>query len=229
MGGTDKRSVLPQSAAAPVSGRKAKEGIHTEYDFSEKTCAAESAEFGAQAQNEYETMRDYYFHWTGKLNQSYVLETPAREAVYEAICDHIGVLRPYRYTFINRKTGTSRQHKVSHTVTTGSGNGMEDSSFFIVESSRFKIDDVDNWEYLNSLGYSVEPKRSGIRLNFDVLHHGVPVAFLEAAGVNILKDGAKNPLGDKLPGTGLYKVSCMDADLEAVFMACFCVSRVEFC
>ena len=83
-------------------------------------------------------------------------------------------------------------------------------------------------KYLADMGYSIEPKRSGIKLNFDVLHHGVPVAYLEAAGVNILNDDKKSLLGDKLTTTGLFKVSCRDSDLEGVFMACFCVSRAEF-
>lgn len=173
--------------------------------------------------------RDYYFHWTGKLNQSYILETPERKAVYEAICDHIGVLTPYRYTFVNRSTGVSREHKVSHTVTNRYGNGLNSGvSFSIVSSSKFKIDDVNNWDYLAHMGYSIEPKRSGIKLNFDVLRYGVPVAYLEAAGANILRDGKQSLLGDKLTANGLFKVSCKDSDLEGVFMACFCASRVEF-
>lgn len=181
-----------------------------------------------QIRNDDSPVRDYYFHWTGKLNQSYILETPERKAVMEAICDHIGVFTPYRYTFANWNTGKKEEHKVSHTVTTRYGSGSENASFSVVSASGFKIDGVNNWEYLVGLGYSVEPKREGIKLNFDVLRGGVPVAFLEAAGVNILKDDKKSVLGEKLPGTGLFKVSCKDTDLEGVFAACFCVSRVEF-
>ena len=172
--------------------------------------------------------KDYYFHWMGKMNQSYVLETPERQTVYEAICDHIGVLTPYRYVFTNKISGESREHKVSHTVTKRNGTGSGRLSISLVSASQFKIDDVNNWDHLANLGYSIEPKREGIKLNFDVLHHGVPVAYLEAAGANILKDDAKSLLGDKLTAPGLYKVSCKDTDLEGVFAACFCVSRVEF-
>ena len=184
--------------------------------------------FAEQIRNDDAPLKDYYFHWTGKMNQSYILETPERRPVYEAICDHIGFFTPYRFTFVNRNTGVSRQHKVSHTVTKRYGNDTESLSFSVVSDSAFKIDDVDNWTYLGNLGYSVEPKQSGIKLNFDVLRHGVPVAYLEAAGVNILKDDKKSFLGDKLPATGLFKVSCKDSDLDGVFLACFCASRVEF-
>lgn len=208
-----------------VTGFRKKES-NSPFENSEKQVDPFLAE---QIRNDTSPTRDYYFHWTGKLNQSYILETPERRAVYEAICDHIGVLTPYRYTFANRSTGVSREHKVSHTVTNRYGNGSDSGiSFSVVSASEFKIDDVNNWDYLANMGYSIEPKRSGIKLNFDVLHHGVPVAYLEAAGVNILNDDKKSLLGDKLTTTGLFKVSCRDSDLEGVFMACFCVSRVEF-
>lgn len=207
--------------------------LHTDretrcYDPFARSAASADPAFAAQIRENGEPMSAYYFHWTGKMNQGYILETPEREAVYEAICDHIGVLTPYRYTFADRRTGVCRKHEVSHTVTKRSESGTEHLTISVVTSSRFKIDGQDCWAYLSGLGYTVEPKRSGIKLNFDVLHCGVPVAFLEAAGVNILKDNAKNPLGDKLPGPGLFRVSCRDADVEAVFLACFCVSRVEF-
>lgn len=184
--------------------------------------------YAEQIRNSTEPTEDFYFHWTGKLNQSYILETLSREPVCEAVCDHIGVLKPYRYTFKNHRSGRLETHEITHTTTKGYGNGAENSGISVVSSSDFKIDGVNNWAYLEKLGYSVVPKLEGIRLNFDVLYQGVPVAFLEAAGVNILKDGGSNPLGDKLPGTGLFRVSARESDLNGVFMACFSVARVEF-
>lgn len=207
-----------------VTGAKKKE---SNSPFNESPKQADPALI-EQIKNDNAPMYDYYFHWTGKLNQSYILETPERRAIYEAICDHIGVFTPYRFTFANRKTGVSTEHKISHTVTKRYGSGGNGLGISAVSDSEFKIDDVNNWDYLARLGYSIQPKRSGIKLNFDVLHYGVPVAYLEAAGVNILSDDKKSFLGEKLPGNGLYKVSCKDSDLEGVFWACFCASRVEF-
>ena len=198
---------------------------------SENTAKAPAPERAKQTLSSDEPTKEYYFHWTGKLNQSYVLETMEREAVYEAICDHIGVFTPYRYTFANRLSGTSTEHKVSHTVTSSYGRdiGNVNISFSDMSSSRFKVDGVNNWDHLSSLGYSIEPERSGIKLNFNILRGGAAVAYLEAAGVNILKDGAESKLGEKLPGTGLFKVSCRESDIEGVFFACFCLSRIELC
>lgn len=181
-----------------------------------------------QIRNDGAPTKEYYFHWIGKMNQSYILETPERQPIYEAICDHVGVLSAYRYTFANRLTGATNEHIVSHTVTKSYGGGNGNTSVSVVASSEFKIDDINIWDYLADMGYSIELKRSGLKLNFDVLHHGVPVAFLEAAGTNILKDDSKSILGDKITGTGLFKVSCKESDLEGVFLACFTASRVEF-
>ena len=208
-----------------MKNSKKKLDKNSPFSSAEKAVDPSAAE---RIRNDSSPVNNYYFHWTGKLNQSYILETPEREAVYEAICDHIGVVTQYKFTFANRMTGESHEHKVSHTVTTRYGDSSGNMSFSVVSASKFKIDGINNWDYLDKLGYSIKPKRSGIKLNFDVLHYGVPVAYLEAAGVNILKDDSKSVLGDKLPGTGLYKVSCRESDLEGVFMACFCAARVEF-
>ena len=172
---------------------------------------------------------EYYFHWTGKMNQSYILETPERKAVFEAVCDHIGIFTSYRYTFLNRLTGDSKEHKVSHTVTQECGTGIGNMRFSEIVSSRFKIDGVDIWELIQKRGYSLQPRRDGLKVNFDILQNGAPIAYLEAAGANILKDGANSKLGDKLPGKGLFKVSCEESDIDGVFLVCFCLSRVDFC
>lgn len=175
-----------------------------------------------------EPPKDFYFHFTGKLNQSYILETPEREPIYEAICDHIGVFTPYQYRFVDHRINSVEDHTVTHTKTLRYGNGSDNMNFSVVSNSTFHIDGVSIWEYLTNLGYAVKANQKGIKLNFDVLHYGVPVARLEAAGVNILNDEKKYKLGDKLTSPGLYKVSCKESDIPGVFAACFCVSRVEF-
>lgn len=183
-----------------------------------------------EIKNSTEETKEYYFHFTGKLNQSYVMETPNRVAIYRADCDRIGVLRPYIFSFVDCRSGKTVTSEVTHTMTKrfGGGNDSNVTSYSVVSSSSFKIDGENNWDLLAKKGYSLDMKISGIKVNFDVLHYGIKVASIEAAGTNILKDDAKNPLGDALPGNGLYKVYCKDSDIEAVFMACFSASRVEF-
>ena len=178
--------------------------------------------------NDNEPMVEYYFHFCKKLNQSYVLETPTRRAIYEANCERIGVFRPYLYDFVDCRTHQSSRRVVTHTSTSRFGNGSAGpGSVSIVHRSSFKIDEEVVWDILAKNGYSLETHINGIKVNFDVFHYGVKVAELEAAGSNILKDDAGSKLGDKLPGNGLYKVRCKDSDIENVFLAAFAVSRVE--
>ncbi len=175
-----------------------------------------------------EETKEYYFHWCGKLNQSYVLETTDRQAVFKADCIAFPLFRPYQYNFVNCETGSTTPHEISHTVTTsfGSGNGSG-ASLSTPSNSKFKIDGEDIWQHIGKMGYSIEPELNGIKLNFDVMHHGIKVARLEAAGANVAK-GTNSKLGDKLPADGVYRVFCKKKDLEAVFVVCFTVSRVEF-
>lgn len=177
-----------------------------------------------EIRNSNEPTCDYYFHFTGKLNQSYIMETPQRRAVFEAICDKIGVVSDYEYTFKNHQTGATKTCKVSHGVTQRETIG---AGFNIATASNFKIDGKNNWDHLGELGYSIEPGIKGIKLNFDLYHYGVLVGRLEAAGTNIISDDKQHLLGDAIPGKGLYKVSCRPSDIEGAFFACFSAARTE--
>lgn len=183
----------------------------------------------APVTDDLEPEREYYFHFTGKMNQSYIMETPERAPMYTANCDKIAVFTPYEYTFTNMYSGASFSAKVTHTLTsrygTNHGNGLSTS---VPTNSSFKINGVNCWEYLHKLGYAIAPSLSGIKLNFDIKKNGQTVARLEAAGTNIIRDDKQSKLGEVLPGPGLYKVFCKSADIEGVFMAAFIASRVEF-
>ena len=180
--------------------------------------------------NNTEEKKEYYFHFTGKLNQSYIMETPDRTPIYEANCDKITALKPFTFTFKNCKTGESAVHQISHvtTIEVGSSNNVSDWKNNIVTNSYFKIDGMNIWDYIGKLGYSLEPEFTGVKINFNIMHYGVNVARLEAAGTNVLNnDKDYGKLGD-LPTQGLYKVYCKDSDIDAVFLAAFTTSRVEF-
>lgn len=193
-------------------------------DFNELDRVKADPQQAEAIKNSNEPMSEYYFHFTGKMNQSYIMETPQRTPVFEAICDKIGVVSDYEYTFKNHQTGVSRPCKVSHTLTQSNGIGM---GFSIATASAFKIEGKRNWDYLGELGYSIEPGIRGIKLNFDLYHYGVKVGNLEAAGVNILSDDKQYRLGDAIPGKGLYKVTCRPSDIEGAFFACFSAARTE--
>ena len=171
-----------------------------------------------------EEQKDYYFHFCGKLNQSYIMETTAREPVYEFNCDKISLLKDFVFTFKNHLNGHEEAHNVSHTVTTSYG----DDSFSIVDKSWFNIDGKNIWEYIADMGYSVEPYLDPVAWSFRIRHYGVEVAQLKAAGTNILEQYEdKKGLRDVAMMAGLYRVSCRQSDAEAVAIIAFAVSRVQ--
>ncbi len=169
--------------------------------------------------NSKETEKEYYFHFTGAGNQSYVLETTDdRKPVYEARCDKMGIVSQYKFTFINHLTGKEVEHLVSHVT-----NVSYDS---FVASSKFKVDDVNVWDILGKEGYSLEPHFNGLKSYFDILHYGVKVAKIELAGTKAYKEGASKLLGD-VPIKGMFKVYAKDSDIDMVFLCAFILSKVD--
>jgi len=168
--------------------------------------------------NNKEEEREYYFHYTGTVNQSYILETMDRKPVYEARCDKVGIVSKNRFTFINHLTGKETEHLVSHVLTESYDN--------FVTSSKFKIDDVNVWDILGKEGYSLDPHFNGFKSYFDIYHYGVKVAKIELAGTKSYKEGASKILGDA-PIKGMFKVYSKDSDIDMVFLCAFILSKVE--
>jgi len=168
--------------------------------------------------NSNELQKEYYFHFTGVANQSYVLETMNREAVYEARCDKMGIVSKYKFTFINHLTKKETQHLVSHVVSTSFDS--------FVTSSNFKIDGVNVWNILGKEGYSLDPHFNGLKSYFDIFHYGVKVAKIELAGTEAYKDNSSKLLGN-IPIQGMFKVYAKDSDIDMVFLCAFILSKVD--
>ncbi len=174
--------------------------------------------------NSNEPQKDYYFHYCGKLNQSYILETTDRQPVIEINCDKVGLVNDYVFTFKNHLTGKQWTSKVSHTVSTAYGG--EDSS--IIDKSYFNIDGQNIWQYIAERGYGIDPYLQSLAWSFDVKHYGVKVADLIAAGTNILPAyEGKEGLRDVAMSFGLFRVNCRESDAEMVAIIAFAASRVQ--
>lgn len=171
-----------------------------------------------KVKNNDEETKEYYFHFTGKLNQSYILETLDRKPIYEAICDKVGIVSKYEFTFINHLTGKEEKHLVSHVVTSSYDS--------FVNSSKFKIDDINVWDILGKEGYSLNPHFNGFKSYFDVFHYGIHVAKIELAGNKAYKDNSSNLLGD-VPIKGMFKVYSKESDINMVFLCAFILSKVD--
>ena len=166
-----------------------------------------------------EEEKEYFFHFTGAGNQSYILETTTdRKSIYEARCNKIGIVSKSKFTFINHLTGKEEEHLVSHVVS------QSFDSF--VTSSNFKIDDVNVWDILGKEGYSLEPHFNGLKSYFDISKYGVKVAKIELAGTKAYKENANKLLGD-MPIKGMFKVYAKESDIDMVFLCAFILSKVD--
>lgn len=201
-----------------VKGIKAPKDQLSQVDMSKFS----KEEIEAVANNK-EPLKEYYFHFNGKLNQSYVLETTDRKPVVTINCDKIGVLSKFKFTFKNELTGKETNYEVGHTTTVSTGAG----SLMIPCKSTFKVNGQDVLKLIASMGYSIVSKIEGLKLNFDICHLGVVVASLEAGGVNIAKGKDHGALGN-IPTQGVFTVKAKETDLDAIALIAFAVSRIEF-
>lgn len=176
--------------------------------------------------NNTESMQNYVFHFTGKLNQSFVMKDSAGKAVYEAICESVKLVGETPFTFKNHLTGKSEPRRIGHTVTSSVGYGER----FILEvplSSAFTIDGKSNWDVLAEMGGAFRFSLNGIKSHFDVKRYDVPVGYCELAGTEVIKPQyAGNPLA-KIPTNGIFRIECKPADAELFFLICFCLTRTE--
>lgn len=168
--------------------------------------------------NNKEAEKEYYFHYTGTANQSYILETLDRKPVYEAKCDKVGIISNYKFNFVNHLTGKQVEHLVSHVISSSYDN--------FVTSSKFKIDNINVWDILGKEGYSLDPHFNGFKSYFDVYRYGIKVAKIELAGTEAYKDGANKILGN-VPIKGMFKVYAKESDIDMVFLCAFILSKVD--
>lgn len=204
-----------------VKGIKTPSSEFSQYDrVKESQIDALKAE---EIRNSNEPNEDFVFHFTGKLNQSYIMEDRFEEPVYEAICNGIKLFKDTEFEFKNHINGASSTKMIGHAVTTSYGN----DSFSTAVKSAFKIDGENCWDVLASMGYGFEFSLNGIKAHYEVKHMGVNIGYAELAGTGAVnKEYENNPLG-KLPTNGIFKVNCPRSEVEGMFLVCFCLSKTD--
>ena len=183
-----------------------------------------SNEMIESVKNSNEETQEYYFHFCGKMNQSYVLETPERETIINMECLKFNPFKPYQFKFTNKLNLTVNNYTVSHTVTYSMGS----SGWSFPVKSTFKLNGENVFDVIAKNGYSINAKVEGLRLNFDIFKYGVKVASLNMGGANIAKANKSYGKMGNIPTNGVYSVSARESDLDMVALIAFSVSRVEF-
>ncbi len=176
-----------------------------------------------EIKNSNEPFEDFIFHFTGKLNQSYVMKNSFGEPVYEAVCDGIKLVKDTDFEFKNILTGENSTKMIGHAVTESYGG----NNFGAVIKSAFNIDGKNCWDVLASKGYGFKFSLNGLKAHYDVHHMGVNIGYVELAGTGVMNEKYKdNPLG-KVPTNGIFTVKCPKSEIEAMFLICFCLSKTE--
>ncbi len=176
-----------------------------------------------EVENSTEEMEEYVFHYTGNLNQSYVMKDKNDQNVFMAACEKIVLIGDTRYTFLNYVTKTKTDKMISHTIT----EQLTNNAFLLTIpiSSSFTIDQTNCWQYLADMGYGCEPNRKGLTASFVIRRYGVVIGEATMAGTEVIKFSL-NPLS-KVPVNGIFRISCRPSDIEGVFTFCFVLSKCE--
>lgn len=202
-----------------IKGIKASSDDFAQYDRVKQIDEAKAEEI----RNSNEPKEEFVFHFTGKLNQDFVMKNSYGEAVYEANCSGVKLVKDTEYEFKNCVSGATSTKMISHTMTDSFGDG----AFSAVVKSAFKIDGKNCWDVLADMGYGFDFGLKGIKAHYEVRHHGVNIGYVELGGTGLMDEKYKdNPLG-KVPSNGIFKIECPKSEIEGMFLICFCLTRTE--
>ena len=165
-----------------------------------------------------------FFHFGGKLNQSFFVEDKNGKVVYQCLLKKFNILGANTFEFTDVEHSYSKTIKIGKTLSTESEGGMPLVGDTL--SSRFKIDGVVCWEYLRMRGYEIK--------HFILDKHLMRYELVKLDNVvaEIVPCNYKDPWDEecrnffKMP-KGSYRLEIRDAKLEDVVMAAFIIYQTE--
>jgi len=163
-----------------------------------------------------------FFHFGGKMNQSYFVDDKQGNRVYECNLTKFNLIGASTYDFVDKSTGYVKTLKIGKTVTSESSGGLP----FIGDTmtSRFKIDGVMCWDYLRERGLEIKHLLEGRTvIRYELAKLGKTIAKIVPANV-------KDPFNEEnvnflRMGKGCYRLEIFDAKLDDVVMAAFIVAH----
>lgn len=165
-----------------------------------------------------------FFHFGGKLNQSFFVEDRNGKVVYECRLKKFSLLGANTFEFTDVENSYSKIVKIGKTVSTESDGGLPLVGDTL--SSRFKIDGVVCWDYLHSRGYEIK------HYVLDRFLMRYELVKLDKVVAEILPANMKDPWNEecrnflRMP-KGSYRLEIRDAKLEDVVMAAFIIYQTE--
>lgn len=160
----------------------------------------------------------FFFHFGGKLNQSYFVENQSGETVYQCLLRKFNLFGANTFEFIDVKNKYSKMVKIGKVLNTSDND--------ITVGSSFKIDGVRCWDYLRERGYEIKQMLNGKTILRNELYK------LNKLVANIYLCDIKDPFNEDSKkifrmGNGAYRLEIIDAKLEDVVMAAFIITQVE--
>ena len=212
-------------AASIVLGiLQAKKGFTESTNQYNRVDSEKAAEMRAKAPVNTETAEDFAFHFTGKLNQDHIMKDSYGNAVYEALCSGISLIKDTEYNFVDRLSGEETKKMIGHTKSNSIGNG---NGISVNISSSFTVDKVSVWDVLAEMGYGFNFGLNGIVPRYTVSLWGEVVGYVESAGTGLMNPKYKDSAAGKIPAKGIYKAHCRRSDIPGFFLICFALSRTD--
>lgn len=178
-----------------------------------------------QGEPTFDNLKDtkLFFHFGGKLNQSFFVENQAGEKKYECILRKFSPVGSDTFEFRDVDHNYSKNIKVSKTLTTSSNGGMLVGD---VLTSRIKIDGVGCWDYLYQRGYEIKHHIFVHPLEkFELYKVGKLVASIVPCNVkDPFNEESKNILR---MGRGAYRLEIIDCKLADAVMVAFIIAKTE--
>ncbi|MBQ3791828.1 MAG: DUF3592 domain-containing protein [Clostridia bacterium] len=169
-------------------------------------------------------VREYYCRFDGQmLKPGYILEDENRMVLFEGKMTKQALVGARTFEFRNQTTGEVKEHQVGHTVT----STIDDSVFSA--SSSFKLDGVNVWDHLHSLGIRIRTSLTSKfpNLVYNVSKDGKAFAILETSGQYVHEDEASQHSVNIPVGRYYYRIWTDSSDFETLFTTVFAISETE--
>ena len=165
-----------------------------------------------------------FFHYSGKLNQSYTVEDRDGKVHFECKLLKFNPIGASLYEFIDVTTSDKKQMKIGKTITSSSSGGLPIVGEVL--GSSFKIDGVNCWDYVASKGYEIKHLLEGKTIiKYEVIKDQETVAKILPA--NMKDPFNENSVNFLRMGKGIYRLEINDANLPDIVMIAFIIGRTE--
>ena len=151
------------------------------------------------------------------------LEDAERRVLYEAKMTKFTLLSDYEFDFIDRERMQTTRHLIGHTEET------DWDSILIDNNSTFKLDGMDVWKHLRSIGVTIDSrfgKAEGIMPSYDIRKDGELLAYAENTSHYVHEEDAEqHKVASKFPNPMFFRVFTSEKNLDLLFMILVALAR----